>query len=268
MTMPPLPPTPPKRIAEGEPLPVTYTEYNVRKYPLDTARPEPGERIDLPGDSLTAYTNGTLAGCYIRLESPSADAIPLNEFNPYRYTKGWKRFYLETPAQSGKYLRLHIGREASAEASVQITATAPKQAFYTIISDKDDHFSEEIAQNAKEDESLVGLLSNKIRIVGLAIQSDQQLHYRAIFWRKDTFDDTDLDKDAFVSEQELDLTAIGFQIDGADQWYAALTSLNIDYEDEDETSELHVSLQNLSAASKNAGATGEVTLLVAYELRT
>ncbi|GAI96868.1 unnamed protein product, partial [marine sediment metagenome] len=101
-------------------------------------------------------------------------------------------------------------------------------------------------------EDLTGLLSSKIRIVGLAIQSIQQLHYRAIFWRRDTFENADLDVDAFISEQELDLTAIGYQIGGADQWYGALTSLNIDYEDEDESSELHVSLQNLSAAAKIA----------------
>lgn len=242
-------------------------EYLVRTYLLDTARPFPGERVDLPGDSLTAYTNGTLAGCFIRLNSPSADAIPINEFNPYKYTKGWTRFYLETPAQAGKYLRLHIGREASAEASVQITALAPTPAFSIIRSDKDVHFTGAIVTNAKEDESLIGLLSSKIRIVGLAIQSDQQLHYRAIFWRRGTFEDADLDVDAFISEQELDLTAIGYQIAGAGQWYAALTSLNIDYEDEDGTGELHVSLQNLSAAAKIAGAAGEVTLLIAYELR-
>ncbi|GAI19843.1 unnamed protein product, partial [marine sediment metagenome] len=241
--------------------------YRVIRYPLDVARPAPGERIDLWGDSLTAYTNGTLAGCFIRLDSPSADAIPINEFNPYKYTKGWTRFYLETTAQAGRYLRLHIGREASAEASVQITATAPTPAFYTVRSDKDVHFTGAIVTNAKEDENLAGLLSSKIRIVGLAIQSDQQLHYRAIFWRKDTFEDADLDVDAFISEQELDLVTIGYQIAGAGQWYAALTSLNIDYEDEDETSELHISLQNLSAAAKIAGAAGEVTLLVAYELR-
>ncbi|GAI84220.1 unnamed protein product, partial [marine sediment metagenome] len=73
MTMPPTPAIKPPE--EEVPLPVTYAEYNVRRYPLDTARLEPGKRVDLPGDSLTAYTNGTLAGCYIRLESPSADAI-------------------------------------------------------------------------------------------------------------------------------------------------------------------------------------------------
>ncbi|GAJ04492.1 unnamed protein product, partial [marine sediment metagenome] len=225
MAMPPLP-VKPDEITEEE-------EYNVRRYPLDVARPTPGERIELTGDSLTAYTNGTLAGCFIRLNSPHADPIPINEFNPYKYTKGWARFYLETTAQAGRYLRLHIGRAASAEASVQITAVAPTPAFYTIISDKDGHFTDAILTNAKEDENLIGLLSSKIRIVGLAIQSVQQLHYRAIFWRRDTFENADLDIDSFISEQELDLTAIGYQIAGAGQWYGALTSLNIDCEDED-----------------------------------
>ena len=266
MTMPPLP-APPKKIAEGEPPPIIYAEYCVRKYPLDTARAAPGERIDLHGDSLTAYTNGALTGCYIRLESPSADAIPLNEFNPYRYTKGWKRFYLETPVQLSKYLRLHIGREASAEAGVQITAAAPKSVFYTLRSDKDNHFTGALATNAKEDENLSGLLGNKIRIVGVALQSDQNLDYRVIFWKKDSFDDTDLDLDRFCGEVELDLPTYGYQIAGANQYYLDMRGLDIDYEDEDETYELHISLMNLSATGKNAGATGEVVIEIYYEPR-
>ncbi|GAI60075.1 unnamed protein product, partial [marine sediment metagenome] len=57
-----------------------------------------------------------------------------------------------TPVQAGKYLRLHIGREASAEASVQITAVAPKPVFYTIVTDKDTHFTEALTTGNKEDE--------------------------------------------------------------------------------------------------------------------
>ncbi|GAI66830.1 unnamed protein product [marine sediment metagenome] len=200
---------PPEEITEEEPLPVTYADYSVRKYLLDTARVEPGERVDLPGDSLTAYTNGTLAGCYIRLDSPSADAIPLNEFNPYRYTKEWERFYLETPVQAGKYLRLHIGREASAEASVQITAVAPKPVFYTIVTDKDTHFTEALTTGNKEDENLAGLLGSKVRILDIAIQADQKLNFWLMFWRKNTFNNIDLDVDAFIGMVQLDLATFG-----------------------------------------------------------
>jgi len=96
--------------------------YTVMKFLLDTARLAPGDKVDMPGDMITAFTNGTLAETYIRLDSPTADAIPLNEFNPYRLTTGWQKFWLETTSQPGKYLRLHIGRAASAEA--QLTSPA------------------------------------------------------------------------------------------------------------------------------------------------
>jgi len=92
--------------------------YNVAAYKLDTARTAPGKRIDLSGDTITAYTNGTLAGCFIRLDAPGNDPLPLNEFNPYYYPAKFQKFWLETPGQPGKYLRLHIGREAGAEAAV------------------------------------------------------------------------------------------------------------------------------------------------------
>lgn len=242
--------------------------YNVRKYPLDTARTEPGAEIDIPGDMITAYTDGTLVGTFIRMDEPANDAIPLNEFNPYKYTAGFKKFWLQTTAQSGKYLRLHIGREASAEASVQITAMAPKSVFYVIESDKDDHFTGSLAQYYKEDENLSGLLSNKIRITGIAILSDQQLKYKALFWYKDTFDNSDLDVDEYCGEVELDLPSYGFQKEGAGKWYLDMRDLHLDYEDLDGTSELHISLLNMSTtAKKTAALDGKVKLFIAYEPR-
>jgi len=242
--------------------------YNVRKYLLDTARTEPGEEVDVPGDMITAYTDGTMDGTFIRLEETTSDAIPLNEFNPYKYIPGFKKFWLETTAQAGKYLRLHIGRGAMAEALVQVTATAPKQAFQTIRSDKDSHFTGGLAQNAKEDENLTGILSNKIRIVGISLQSDQQLHYKVLFWKTDGFDDSDLDVDTFCGEVDVDLAIYGIQIGGANQWYLDVRGVVLDYEDEDASNELHVSLLNKDATSKNAGATGECVLDIYYEIRT
>ena len=241
--------------------------YNVLKFLLDTARPTPGDEIEMPGDMITAFTDGTLAGTYIRLDSPTADAIPLNEFNPYRLTTGWTKFWLETTSQPGKYLRLHIGRAASAEASVQITASAARSVFYTVKSDKDVNFTGAIIQNAKEDENLTGLLSNKIRVVGVSLQSDQSLHYKVLLWAKDSFDDTDLDLDAFCGEIDCDFTSYGFQIGGTGQYYLDIRGVDIDYEDEDASNELHLSLFNSSATSKNAGSTGEVKVTIYYEPR-
>lgn len=242
--------------------------YNVRMFLLNTARSEPGERIEIPGDSITAYTDGTLVGCYIRLDSPTNDAVPLSEFNPYYYPAKFKEIWLETTVQVGKYLRLHIGREAGAEAAVEITAAAPKMVFYTITTDKDAHFTGSLAQYAKEDENLTGLLGNKIRINKVAIQADQNLDFYLFFWRKNTFDDTNLNKDAFIGMIELDLGTLGLQVGGTGQYYLSAEALEFDYEDEDKANELHVSLYNASAAAKNAGATGEVVCHITYELRS
>jgi len=48
----------------------------------------------------------------------------------------------------------------------------------------------------------------------------------------------------------------------------SLEDVNIDYQDQDATKELHVSLFNADATSKIAGVTGEVKLIFTYEIRT
>ena len=138
---------------------------------------------------------------------------------------------------------------------------------FSIRTDKDVHFTGAILQNAKEDENLTGLVTNKIRISGISLQADEQLDYRVIFWSKDIFDDTDLDLDAYLGEAELDLTNFGFRIGGANQYYLDLRGIDIDYEDKDATRELHISLMNLSAAAKTAGGNGEVIAEIYYEVR-
>ena len=256
-------------VAEEQPppAPLALPPYSVRTYKLDAARSAPGQEINIPGDSITAFTNGTLAGCFVRLDSQTNDAIPLNEFNPYYYPARFKKFWLETTLQAGKYLRLHIGREAGAEAAVQITATAPHPAFYTLKSDKDTHFAGALATGVKEDENLAGLLANKIRITNIAIQAKQALDFYLLFWRKDTFANTDLDVDTFIGAVQLDLSTFGLQVGAAGQYYMSLESVDLDYEDEDETGELHVSLYNNDAVAKIAGAAGEVVVFTKYELR-
>ena len=97
--------------------------YNVRKYPLDTAKTTSDpEEVVLSGDTLTFYTDGSLEGIQLALDLPTNDWVPINEFgNPYHYPGKFKKFYLAWTAQTGKYLRVHIGREAGAEAFSQLT---------------------------------------------------------------------------------------------------------------------------------------------------
>lgn len=137
----------------------------------------------------------------------------------------------------------------------------------TLRSDKDVQFTGAIAQNAKEDENMTGLLSDKIRITGVSIQAKENLTFRLIFWGTDGFDDTNLDTDKFQDEIKLDIPTYGFRIGGANQYYMDMRGVEVDYEDLDKTKELHISLQCLSAAGKTAGANGEVVVEIYYETR-
>lgn len=227
-------------------------------------------RLLVEGDFVSAWTNGTLTGVYLTFNHPTQDTndrIYLDREPVIHYPERFESIYVGSEFdQAGKTLYLSIGGQYSSQPS-GAGAVGSNYRLNTIRSDKDTHFTEAIAQNAKEDENIAGLLSNNIRITKVAIQSDQQLDYRLIFWATDQFDNTDLDVDDFMAEREMDLTAYGFRIAGANQWYMELDNLGIQYSDDDATHELHISLQNLSATGKNAGATGEVVVEITYELR-
>lgn len=220
----------------------------------------------IEGDFIHAWTDGSLVDIGVRLNHPDADILYFNRRNPIQGFNFWK-VYLSYPVQSGKKLDIMFGREASATAQTTEVTVSTSQKIYTIRSDKDTHFTLAIAQNAKEDESLTGLIGNKIRITGVALQSDQNLDYRVIFWKTDGFDNTDLNTDKFCGEVQFDIPTFGYQIAGSNQFYLDVRGLAIDYEDEDDTHEIHVSLMNLSATSKNSGGAGEVTLDIYYEPR-
>ena len=241
--------------------------YSVRKYPLDTARDD--EELDLSGDVIAAWTDGTLIGCSVNIDSATADDIPFDKFNPISYPTSWKKLFLTTTAQTGKTLFLFIGRESQAQAYPEMTTSAGREALYTIRSDKDDNFSGALGQYAKEDENLSGIITNKIGISGLSIVSDQQLKFKVLLWSKDTFvNTTNLDLDTFITEIDLDLAVYGWQVDGAGPWRMSIGNLDVGYRDEDNTNELHISLMNMSGTGKVAGASGEVVLELTYNPRT
>lgn len=136
-----------------------------------------------------------------------------------------------------------------------------------IKSDKDTHFTTAIAVNAKEDENLTGLQSNKILITNVAIEAKEPKHYVLWFWTRNTFNNADLDADAFKGLVELDLSVNGRQVGGANQYYwdEKLGRGNgLEYEDMDGSKELHVSLQNLGVGAKTAGVNGEVVVKISY----
>jgi len=135
----------------------------------------------------------------------------------------------------------------------------------SLVTDKDIQFTGVIAQWAKEDENITGLLSNKIKITDVAIEADENLSFRLLFWATDGFDDADLDADTFLGAATLDIPTNGFRIGGANQYYLNASDLNLHYRDDDYTNELHTSLQCLTAAGKTAGATGEVVVKIGYK---
>ena len=79
-------------------------------------------------------------------------------------------------------------------------------------SDKDTHFTESLAKNASEQESIAGLETNRINLTGVSIQAKQALHYRLLFFSSADFTDSDLDVDTFIGSVDLDLPQYGIEV--------------------------------------------------------
>ena len=249
-----------KRTESGE-----WVPYSIKTFKLDTARTD--EPVEIEGDFIHAWTDGVYDGIGVRLGREQNDLCYFKRRNPISGFNFWK-FYLTNTAQAGKTLDLMIGMEASMQAQPAEVTVSTSQYFQTLRSDKDMHFTGAIVQNAKENANLPGLLSNKIRIAGISLQAKENLSFRVIFWKTVGFENADLDLDRFCGEVVIDLPTNGYQIAGANQYYLDMRGLDLDYEDEDASNELHVSLMCLTAAGKTAGVAGEVVLEVYYEPRT
>ena len=146
-----------------------------------------------------------------------------------------------------------------------ITSIDRGERIYVIRTTSTLHFTEAIILNAEEyeniDMSAQGFRFNKLRIIGINLQSIQNLKYQVSFYESDTFADIDLDVDTFLAFHELDMsTPPAFRVAAAGQYKMEISDLNTTYEDAEETFELHVGLLNLSGASKIAGALGAVQI--------
>lgn len=241
-----------------------WVPYNTKTFKLDVARTD--EKVVIEGDFIHAWTDGVLDGIGVRIGRVQNDLLYFKRRNPVSGFNFWE-FYLTNTAQAGKTLDLMIGREASAQAQTTEVTVTTSQRFDAIRTDKDTHFTGALIQNAKEDKNLVGLLTNKLRITGITILSDQRLNYKLLFWYTDGFENADLDLDMFCGEIELDLTAYGIQVGGAGKWYLDVRNLHLDYQDIDLSNELHVSLFNNCPVAKIAGAAGEVVVIITLEER-
>lgn len=150
-----------------------------------------------------------------------------------------------------------------------------------IVSDKDTHFTGALATGAGEEENLTGLKAPTGVIESVTLTSDQNLDWDLYFYATDRITDTDLDLEYFLGHVQF-VAADAQQIGGAGQYYYDTTTSSyafrtIPYVDKDALDwydaptasaqvnpEIHVVLVNRNATSKNAGATGEVKVLIQF----
>jgi len=132
-----------------------------------------------------------------------------------------------------------------------------RPAIYTVSTDKDTQFTDELAKNSIERENISGLRENRVCVVKASVQSDQLLRYGLFLYATSDFEESDIDLDKFVSYIEFNLPLYGIQQTGG-QYRMDVNGLEIDYIDESEAKQLHLVLKNLSPTTKNQGSTGEV----------
>lgn len=143
----------------------------------------------------------------------------------------------------------------------------------TVQSDKDLHFTGAIAQDAEERENIVlpqalgsaNFRRARSRLKALRILSDQNLAWEIDLYGKDTFGDpADLDSNSWIGRWGFQ-AADGLRIAGAGPYLYYIDGLDVPYEDQDATGELHVSLVNRSATAKSAGAAGEIVVAFVFD---
>ncbi len=138
-----------------------------------------------------------------------------------------------------------------------------------ISSDKDIHFTTELATNAIEEEDIsfpsdwvtAGIQTVEIR--NITAQSDQNLQWDIQFYATDAHSNTDLDLDKFVTNLNF-VTGDGIQNAGAAQFRYDKNPAPEPflYTDEDNSGEFHITLANRDGTTKNSGATGEFVLKI------
>lgn len=202
----------------------------------------------------------------VQLDDNDKAPVRANTWGKMTYQQFTKAFITVTTSTTG-YIHACTNPQAIHEQIGEATVAVGKQSIKHIDTVSTTHFTTAIAQNAIEEENITGLSNNKITITGIAFQAKEALNYRLWIYDTDGFADTDLDLDQFNEYVDIDLSSTNGRIAGAGQYYYALTALSIDYSDEDASNELHLALQNLSAASKTAGAAGAVKAKITYKPR-
>ena len=135
--------------------------------------------------------------------------------------------------------------------------------YFRVESRKDDHFINQIPQYHILEENLK-ITDNRILIENMTIMSKQQLNFRVwLFGSKDFYADNP-DKIKVVDFLDFDLITDGKRYGNTGLWIYTITDLNLLYNDLDQTTKLHVAIENLSEAPKLA-ITSELIFQAVYE---
>lgn len=102
-----------------------------------------------------------------------------------------------------------------------------------------------------------------VMIRALQILSVENLDWELWFFRTSGFDTADADTNRWCGYWQFGTTAV--QIGGAGLYHYYIDGLAIPYQDEDNSSQLHLALINRSAAGKTAGDAGAIKVGVVLE---
>lgn len=129
-----------------------------------------------------------------------------------------------------------------------------------ITTNRTTHFTDQLLINEFENENINGLSANNCIIYGVSIQSKQALHFKLVFWKKNTFNNDDMNLDTYIGDIDLDLTTKPVFKIGNPVYRLNVEDTKIVYQDLNLLTTLHISLLNLSNETKQAGVNGEVKL--------
>lgn len=132
-----------------------------------------------------------------------------------------------------------------------------------VVTDSTADFTDALAVDAQEEENIsfhtdwATCQIDKVEILNVSLQSEQNLWWELHLYNRDTQGDTDLDIDTHVTKFTF-LQSDGRQSAGSGQWLYDLDPavFPVSYVDLDNTSEYHLTLINKGPIAKLAGASG------------
>lgn len=144
------------------------------------------------------------------------------------------------------------------------TSGADKKSYKWAQTVKGTHFTEAIAQNAQETETIKNFFpTDNVDIVEVVVISTQRLKFQLYFYDSGTFNTTDPDTDAFIDDVTVNLATSGEQIAGEGLWRLGIRLDNpIKYTDTTGKKAIHFALIPRSGP-KLADAAGEMIVKVA-----